>query len=136
TTSRYLEQGVCVPLWVLRDDPLMHQAGVSFTQATPPERQAVAEQLERLARTRVWGGGRETIGSLYPPGLRPPDPGTPPWSVPLQAPPVGAGSPGPTAVGAGSPDPAPGPTAGLLLPRVWETFGRVGGTVRRPCRNV
>jgi hypothetical protein len=65
TTGRYLEQGVCVPLWVLRDDPLLQGAGVTFTQATTPERQAVAEQLERLARTRLWNEARETIGSLY-----------------------------------------------------------------------
>ena len=39
-------------------------------------------------------------------------------------------------VGAGSPDPAPRLTEGLPCPPGLETFGRPGGKVRRPCRNV
>src|SRR5262249_29476549 len=33
-TSRYLENSTCIPLWVLRDDPLLQRAGVTFAQAT------------------------------------------------------------------------------------------------------
>lgn len=62
---RYLETGTAVPLGVLRDDLLFQRAGVTFTQATPNERERTAQQLERLARTRFWNEARNTIGNLY-----------------------------------------------------------------------
>jgi hypothetical protein len=65
TTGRYLEQGTAVPLFVLRDDPLLRQAGVTFAQATSQDRQMLLEQVERLARSRLWNEARETIGQLY-----------------------------------------------------------------------
>jgi hypothetical protein len=65
TTSRYLEQGTAVPLYVLRDDPLLRLAGVTFTQATERDRQSVGEQLERLARSRLWNETRDAIANLY-----------------------------------------------------------------------
>jgi hypothetical protein len=64
-TSRYLETGTAVPLWVLRDDPLFQRAGVTFTQTTPEEREKVVQQLERLARSRFWNEARNTIANLY-----------------------------------------------------------------------
>jgi hypothetical protein len=64
-TSRYLETGAAVPLWVLRDDPLFQRAGVTFTQATTEDRDRVVNQLERLARSRYWNEARNTIASLY-----------------------------------------------------------------------
>jgi hypothetical protein len=64
-TSRYLETGTAVPLWVLRDDPLFQRAGVTFTQATAEERERVSNQLERLARTRFWNEARNVIATLY-----------------------------------------------------------------------
>lgn len=64
-TSRYLETGTAVPLWVLRDDPLFQRAGVTFTQATPEERVNVVNQLERLTRSRYWNEARNTIANLY-----------------------------------------------------------------------
>src|SRR5262249_23248993 len=64
-TSRYLEQGTAVPLWVLRDDPLFQRAGVTFTQATSEERERLVNQIERLARSRFWNEARNTIATLY-----------------------------------------------------------------------
>jgi hypothetical protein len=64
-TSRYLEASTAIPLWVLRDDPLMRRAGVTFTQATTEERERVANQLERLARSRFWNEARSVIANLY-----------------------------------------------------------------------
>ncbi len=58
TTGRYLETGTAVPLYLLRDDPLLRRAGVVFAEATVQEQQTVAEQLERLARSRFWNEAR------------------------------------------------------------------------------
>ena len=38
TTGRYLETSTAVPLYLLRDDPLLRRAGVTFAEATPQER--------------------------------------------------------------------------------------------------
>ena len=65
TTGRYLETGTAVPLYLLRDDPLLRRAGVTFAEATTQERQTVAEQLERLARSRYWNEARAAVGALY-----------------------------------------------------------------------
>ena len=65
TTGRYLETGTAVPLYLLRDDPLLRRAGVVFAEATTQEQQTVAEQLERLARSRFWNEARAAIGTLY-----------------------------------------------------------------------
>jgi hypothetical protein len=65
TTGRYLETSTAVPLYVLRDDPLLRRAGVTFAEATPQDRQTVTEQLERLARSRYWNEARGTIAALY-----------------------------------------------------------------------
>jgi hypothetical protein len=65
TAGRYLEEGTAVPLYALRDDPLFERAGVPFAEATPQQRQAVNEQIDRLARTRFWNETREVIASLY-----------------------------------------------------------------------
>jgi Trypsin-like peptidase domain len=65
TTSRYLETGTAVPLYLLRDDPLLRRAGVVFAEATTGERQTVAEQLERLSRSRFWNEARAAVGALY-----------------------------------------------------------------------
>lgn len=75
TTGRYLEQGTAVPLWALRDDPILRDAGVTFTAATEQDRQSVTEQLERLSRSRLWPEARETIGSLYRRAFGAPPPG-------------------------------------------------------------
>ena len=64
-TSRYLEAGTAVPLWVLRNDPLFARAGVTFADTTATDLQSTAGQLERLARSRYWPEIRNTIRSLY-----------------------------------------------------------------------
>jgi hypothetical protein len=65
TNGRYLETGTAIPLYTLRDDPLLRRAGVTFAEATPQDRQTVSEQLERLARTRYWPEARSAVTSLY-----------------------------------------------------------------------
>ena len=64
-TSRYLEPGVAIPLWVLRDDPLLQRCGVTFTQATTEDLRFTTEQIERLARSRYWNEVRGTIATYY-----------------------------------------------------------------------
>jgi hypothetical protein len=65
TTGRYLETSTAVPLYLLREDPLLRRANVTFAEATPLDRQSVAEQLERLSRTRFWNEARGSITALY-----------------------------------------------------------------------
>jgi hypothetical protein len=65
SAGRYLEMGTAVPLYVLRDDPMLRSAGVTFAEATTQDREALAEQLQRLARSRLWRETRETITGLY-----------------------------------------------------------------------
>jgi hypothetical protein len=65
TTGRYLETSTAVPLYLLREDPLLRRANVTFAEATLLDRQSVAEQLERLSRTRFWNEARGSITTLY-----------------------------------------------------------------------
>jgi hypothetical protein len=65
TSGRYLESGTAVPLYVLRDDPLLRRAGVTFAEATTQDRQMVADQIERLARSRYWNEACAAISGLY-----------------------------------------------------------------------
>jgi hypothetical protein len=65
TTGRYLETSTAVPLYALRDDPLLRQAGVTFADTSPQERQNVLDQIDRLARTRFWNEARSVIANLY-----------------------------------------------------------------------
>ncbi len=64
-TGRYLERGTAIPLYVLRDDPLLRNCGVTFSEATVEEQKAVTDQIERLARSRYWNEVKSFIGSLY-----------------------------------------------------------------------
>jgi Trypsin-like peptidase domain len=64
-SGRYLENGMAIPMWSLKDDPLMQRCGVTYTQARPEEMQAASDQMERLARSRLWEETRKTIASLY-----------------------------------------------------------------------
>ncbi|HEV3263680.1 MAG TPA: serine protease [Gemmataceae bacterium] len=63
--GRYLENSTAIPLWVLRDDPLLRRAGVAFAEATSQDLQVTTSQLERLARSRYWTEVRSTIADLY-----------------------------------------------------------------------
>jgi hypothetical protein len=65
TTSRYLEGGTAVPLYQLRDDPLLRRANVNFAEGFGQDRQSVQEQLERLARSRFWNETRTLVNNLY-----------------------------------------------------------------------
>jgi hypothetical protein len=64
-TGRYLENGTAIPLWVLRDDPLLRRAGVTFAEATSEDLRTTSNQLERLARSRYWNEVRNTVNELY-----------------------------------------------------------------------
>jgi hypothetical protein len=76
SSGRYLELGTAVPLYALRDDPLLRMAGVVFAEATTREREQLTEQIERLARTRFWNEARQTIGGLYQKAFGTPPPGS------------------------------------------------------------
>ncbi len=75
TTGRYLETGTAVPLYALRDDPLLRRAGVPFAEANTQDRRSVAEQLERLSRSRYWNEARTAITNLYQRAFGTPPPG-------------------------------------------------------------
>jgi hypothetical protein len=64
-TGRYLEAGTAVPLWELREDPLLKRAGVTFAGSDPKELEAMTSQMERLARSRYWAEARAAITGLY-----------------------------------------------------------------------
>jgi hypothetical protein len=64
-SGRYLENGMAVPMWSLKDDPMMQRCGVTYAQAKPEELTATSDQVERLARSRLWEETRKTIASLY-----------------------------------------------------------------------
>jgi hypothetical protein len=65
TTGRYLEAGEAAPLYQLRDDPLLRQAGVAFVEGAARDTQTTREQLERLARSRYWNETRSVVNELY-----------------------------------------------------------------------
>jgi hypothetical protein len=65
TSGRYLEPATAVPLWVLRDDPLLRKAGVVFAEASASDVQRALGQLERLARSRYWPEVQATIARYY-----------------------------------------------------------------------
>jgi hypothetical protein len=75
-SSRYLDVGTAVPLYALRDDPLLRNAGVTFAEATLRDRQTVLEQMERLSRSRYWNEAAGVIANLYQRafGSSPPEP--------------------------------------------------------------
>ncbi|HZY91058.1 MAG TPA: trypsin-like peptidase domain-containing protein, partial [Gemmataceae bacterium] len=75
TTGRYLETGTAVPLYALRDDPLLRRAGVTFAEANAQDRRSLAEQLERLSRSRYWNEARSAITNLYQRAFGAPPPG-------------------------------------------------------------
>jgi hypothetical protein len=64
-SSRYLENGTAVPLWMLRDDPLLKGCGVTLAHATAEELASVSGQVERLGRTRYWSELRATVAKMY-----------------------------------------------------------------------
>jgi glutamyl endopeptidase len=64
-SSRYLDCATVVPLSVLQSDPLMRKAGVNFSTGDPSEVNRMAQQLERLSRTRYWPDLCKTIKDFY-----------------------------------------------------------------------
>ena len=64
-SGRYLENSTAVPLWMLHDDPLLPQCGVTYAQANGKELETVRSQVDRLGRSRFWGETRTVIANLY-----------------------------------------------------------------------
>jgi hypothetical protein len=64
-SGRYLENGTAVPLWMLRDDPLLERCHVTLAAATAAELATVSGQVERLVRTRHWPELRTAVGNMY-----------------------------------------------------------------------
>jgi hypothetical protein len=64
-TNRFLERGTAIPLYALRDDPLMTRAGVTFCEPRRTDMSRLTQQLERLSRTRHWQDLCQTIESFY-----------------------------------------------------------------------
>lgn len=64
-SGRYLESGTAIPLYALREDPLLQGAGVTFSATSRQDLDNTTSQVERLARSRYWNEVRETIASLY-----------------------------------------------------------------------
>ncbi|MBL8797299.1 MAG: trypsin-like peptidase domain-containing protein [Planctomycetia bacterium] len=64
-SGRYLEPGTAIPLWALRDDPLLRRANVSFAEASSEQMSQLTNQLERLSRSRYWSELQSTINSYY-----------------------------------------------------------------------
>ena len=64
STGRFMETSTAVPLYLLRDDALLRQAGVTFADASPRDRQNILGQVERLARSRYWNEVRSMIENL------------------------------------------------------------------------
>jgi hypothetical protein len=64
-SGRYLEPNNALPLFALRDDPLLRRAGVTFAEATIREQEQVGEQIARLARTRYWSELRSLIAGFH-----------------------------------------------------------------------
>lgn len=64
-SGRYLEDGTAIPLWMLRDDPLLRRCHVTFAEATAQDLASVVTQVQRLARSRSWTETRDAVGNLY-----------------------------------------------------------------------
>jgi hypothetical protein len=64
-SGRYLENGTAVPLWMLRDDPLLERCHVTLAQATNEELATVSGQVERLSRARHWQELRNAVRNMY-----------------------------------------------------------------------
>jgi len=65
SSGRYLETNTAVPLYLLRDDPLLRSANVMFNEVSANDRQNVVDQVDRLARSRYWSETRALIANLY-----------------------------------------------------------------------
>lgn len=65
-SGRYLEDGTAVPLWLLRDDPLLQRNGVRFADVADRNlKEELARKLERLLDSRFRANARATIDNLY-----------------------------------------------------------------------
>jgi hypothetical protein len=64
-TSRYLDLSTAVPLWELRDDPLLQRAGITFAGASGNDLAVMTSRMERLARSRCWPDACAAITDLY-----------------------------------------------------------------------
>lgn len=63
--ARYPNDGVAVPLWTLRDDPLLARAGVTFAEATPRELRVTQARVEQLSRSPYWTELQAAVDDFY-----------------------------------------------------------------------
>jgi hypothetical protein len=63
--GRYLHDATAIPLWQLRDDPLLASAGVTFVDAESPEVAAVTGQVRRLSRSSYWDEVRAAVAEIH-----------------------------------------------------------------------
>jgi hypothetical protein len=63
--GRYLETCTAIPLWMLRDDPLLCRHGVCFAEARSEDLRHITGQVERLARSGLWAETRTAITDIY-----------------------------------------------------------------------
>lgn len=63
--ARFPADGVAVPLWSLRDDPLLARAGVTFAEATPGELRVTQARVERLSRSPYWSDLQAAVDNFY-----------------------------------------------------------------------
>jgi hypothetical protein len=65
-SGRYLDRNMAVPLWVLQDDPLFRNCGITFARNTTPEEvDEVKRQIERLAQSRSWSELQSVVTDMY-----------------------------------------------------------------------
>lgn len=65
--GRYLETGCAIPLWQLRNDPLLTRCGVNFagTTAGSDFKIELTRKFERLLNSRFWADTQAAINNLY-----------------------------------------------------------------------
>ena len=65
-SGRFLEHNTAIPLWMLREDPMLRDCGITFSNAaTAEEIDQIQQQVERLARSRYWDETQSAIADLY-----------------------------------------------------------------------
>jgi hypothetical protein len=63
-SGRYLDRGTAIPLWKLRDLPLIKNAGVTFSEVSSAELQSICGAVEQIARTRYWAKLRAVVKDI------------------------------------------------------------------------
>ena len=62
--GRYLDRGTAIPLWKLRDLPLIKKAGVIFSEVSAAELQSIYAAVEQISRTPYWTKLRAVVRDI------------------------------------------------------------------------